>query len=80
MENIKVINNFNEIHKNSSMKNTSLSSKNKNSSISSKSHLKSRKSLKQKVILINENSAKENGIYEYIKRIKNDAFVKMFND
>jgi hypothetical protein len=39
--------------------------------------LKSRNGLKQKTISINENSLRDTGIYEYIKRIKNDAFVKM---
>ena len=76
-ENIKVINNYNDIQKNSSIRISSLGSKNKNSSISSKTHLKSRNGLKQKTISINENSLRDTGIYEYIKRIKNDAFVKM---
>jgi len=30
--------------------------------------------------LINENSLKDSGIYEYIKRIKNDAFVNMIKE
>jgi hypothetical protein len=30
--------------------------------------------------LINENSTSNDGIYEYIKRIKNDAFVKRINE
>lgn len=29
---------------------------------------------------INENALNNNGIQEYIKSIKNDAFVKMFNE
>jgi hypothetical protein len=30
--------------------------------------------------LINENSFKDSGIYEYIKRIKNDAFVNKIKE